>query len=296
MKMSVIREFVCLARSRNFTRTAQEMYIAQSALSRHISALEDELGAKLIERDHSHFELTPAGEATLETFRRILKEYDGLLDTLAEQDKLLEGEIHLGFLYYDRDCYVSQIRKVFRERYPGIRLVLHSGQPHELEEGLFSGAYDAVIEYGASSCGLPGVTAVPFLRIPYCLIYRNDHRFALMDKITASDLSQEQVLVPSRELHLTGVGRTLPAILDGCGVRFSGTVPIDNYDEVPGLMEETGAVYLSPMANQQAYGPETSCREFLPDTHSCDVDLVWLEANDNPALPRLAQVVRSCYP
>ena len=43
MKLSVMREFVRLAASRNYSRTAEELYIAQSALSRHMTALEKEL-------------------------------------------------------------------------------------------------------------------------------------------------------------------------------------------------------------------------------------------------------------
>lgn len=296
MQISAIREFVHLAQSRSFTRAAADLYIAQSTLSRHINAIEDELGVRLIDRDHSHFELTPAGETTLAEFHKILTCYGRLLDTLTEQDKMLEGSIELGVLYYDRNCYVSQIRKAFHNKYPAIRLVLHSHQPHELEASLFSGEYDAIVAYGAKRCGRSDIDYLPFLEIPYCLIYHKNHRFAHMPKVTASQLCKERLLVPSKPLAITSAGIELPQILAESGIRFSDTIEISNYDEVPWVMEETGAVYLSPMANPSAYGPDTRYRDFLPEKYSCDVSLVWLRSNDNPVLPCLSQAIRSCYP
>lgn len=55
MKLSLMREFVTLANVQNFSRAAEELYIAQPALSRHIAALENELKTKLIDRSRNSF-------------------------------------------------------------------------------------------------------------------------------------------------------------------------------------------------------------------------------------------------
>ena len=62
MKFSIMREFVRLAAIRNYSKTAEELYMAQSALSRHMASLEEELNVKLIDRTRNSFELTPMGE------------------------------------------------------------------------------------------------------------------------------------------------------------------------------------------------------------------------------------------
>ena len=69
MKLSIMREFVRLAAVRNYSRTAEELYMAQSALSRHMTSLEEELNVKLIDRSRNSFALTPMGEIALEGFR-----------------------------------------------------------------------------------------------------------------------------------------------------------------------------------------------------------------------------------
>ncbi|MGI6230144.1 MAG: LysR family transcriptional regulator [Tractidigestivibacter sp.] len=296
MKISDIREYILLAHTKNFTRAAEELYIAQSALSRHISALETELGVKLIDRGHNHFRLTPAGETTLKQFESIMEDYNELLAKLSEQDRETEGSMDLGVLYYDRDSYVYKICKRFHERSPKVHVTLHSKQPGELEQELFSGAVDAVIVYGAALCGRTDVEVMPFLKIPYCLIYSTSHPFATMDSISPKDLSEQTLLVPREPFALNMGDRVLRRICSENGINFKSTAPIDNYDEVPWILEETGGVYLSPMANPHAYGPSTAYRDFMPERYSCDVSLVWLKSNDNPTIPLLGKAIRSCYP
>ena len=48
MKLNIIREFLRLCETKNYTHTAEELYISQSVLSRYITALEEELGVQLI--------------------------------------------------------------------------------------------------------------------------------------------------------------------------------------------------------------------------------------------------------
>lgn len=62
-----------MARTRNFTRAAQENYVVQSALSHQIKALEKELGVALFARTSRRVELTAAGEAFLPAARSCLE-------------------------------------------------------------------------------------------------------------------------------------------------------------------------------------------------------------------------------
>lgn len=61
--MRKLRYFLAVAHHLNFGRAAEELMLAQPALSRAIQALETDLGAKLFERDHHAVALTPAGSA-----------------------------------------------------------------------------------------------------------------------------------------------------------------------------------------------------------------------------------------
>ena len=79
MKLSVMREYVHLCSTKNYTKTAEELYIDQSALSRHIAALEKEMGTQLILRSKNSFQLTEAGKLVEIQFQKILLEYQNTL-------------------------------------------------------------------------------------------------------------------------------------------------------------------------------------------------------------------------
>ncbi len=78
MELRHLRYFVALAETLSFTRAAETLYISQSTLSQQISALEEELGCKLFERNRRQTKLTSEGKALLAEAREVLGHVDAL--------------------------------------------------------------------------------------------------------------------------------------------------------------------------------------------------------------------------
>ena len=57
-----LRAFAAVARQRSFSRAAEELFVSQPAVSKHVASLEAELGKQLVVRDRRALTLTPAGE------------------------------------------------------------------------------------------------------------------------------------------------------------------------------------------------------------------------------------------
>lgn len=296
MKLNVMREFLKLAETKNFSRTAEELYSAQSALSRHMTALEEELRVQLIKRTRNSFELTDSGEIVREEFAKLLEGYENMLDKLSRLDTSAKGELHLGVLYYDMEFYVAQIRETFHARYPNVKLILHSYQPSQLENALLSDKIDAAILYGVNDCRRRDLAHLPFLKIPYSLIYHKSHRFANLRDIQISDLDGEKMLYPDTEFEINHVRVGMQKMLEQGGVHISEKIPITNYDEVAWILKESGAIYLSPMANNRAYGSNTEYRQLLPERYSTDISLVWKLGQQNPAVNLLCSAIKICFP
>ena len=73
MELSQLRMFVAVAETGSFTKAAKTLYVSHSTTSRGVSALEEELGTPLLERDNRVFGLTEAGEKLLPKAKEILR-------------------------------------------------------------------------------------------------------------------------------------------------------------------------------------------------------------------------------
>ncbi|WP_224242960.1 LysR family transcriptional regulator [Hyalangium gracile] len=82
MSLTHIQSFVAVAEEGHVGRAARRLHITQPPLSRHILALEDELGTPLFERTPRGMRLLPAGEVFLLHARRILAEVDAAVHTV----------------------------------------------------------------------------------------------------------------------------------------------------------------------------------------------------------------------
>ena len=74
MELEKLRIFLAVADSGGFSRGARQLYISHSTTSRAVSALEEELGVRLMERDNRLERLTPAGEQLAREARALLAE------------------------------------------------------------------------------------------------------------------------------------------------------------------------------------------------------------------------------
>lgn len=89
MELEQLRIFLAVAETGSFTKGAKRLYISHSTTSRAISALEEELCVRLIERENHITGLTPSGKLLLEETRKILDMTEGLKEKLhfAEEDE-----------------------------------------------------------------------------------------------------------------------------------------------------------------------------------------------------------------
>ena len=97
MEFRQLRYFVAVADTLNFSRAAESLYVSQSALSKQIAELEQELGVVLLERDKRNVRLTNAGRQLLPEAKNILMRTEKIIPLLQnEADNLSEERsIHI---------------------------------------------------------------------------------------------------------------------------------------------------------------------------------------------------------
>ena len=78
MELEQLRTFLAVAETKSFTRAAERLFVSHSTVSRAVSALEEELGVCLLERDNRVFGLTQAGERLCERAKQLLELADNI--------------------------------------------------------------------------------------------------------------------------------------------------------------------------------------------------------------------------
>lgn len=127
MELRQLRYVEAVARHRHFTRAADELHVAQSALSHQVRRLEAELGTELFERTSRRVAPTEAGEAIAARARRVLAEVDGAKEEIAELRGVTRGRLSIGALLPAGEIDVPRLMARFSEAHPGIEVGMREG-------------------------------------------------------------------------------------------------------------------------------------------------------------------------
>ena len=127
MELRQLIYFEAVARHGGFSRAAEQLRIAQPAVSAQIRRLEAELGQPLLQRTTRRVALTQAGELVLARARAILGQVEGARTDLDELAAVTRGHLSIGAtqLLAGLDLPGSLAR--FHRRYPGVTLALRTG-------------------------------------------------------------------------------------------------------------------------------------------------------------------------
>lgn len=267
-----LRYFVAVANALSFRRAAEELHIAQPALTRHIKALEETLGVRLFNRDKHHVELTPAGTAALERANIVLQNVGTFVcDTrLAEKGEL--GRLRVGFVSHSAYEYVPRIVRAYRALHPRVNIELHKFLATEQYDVLLQRKIDVAILRPLYDD--PRVMSSILVRPAFYAALPSDHPLASESSIRLSDLSEEAfVTLPS------SAGASFHTqVLDFC--HAAGFLPkvIHEAADVQAVIGTVGsgmgvAIVPEPVIRLQAYGVAYVILSDITDT--ADFVIAW---------------------
>ncbi|MGE8207590.1 LysR family transcriptional regulator [Heyndrickxia sp. NPDC080065] len=127
MELRQIIYFIEVAKREHVTKAAENLHVAQSAISRQISLLEAELGTSLFIREGRNVRLTHIGKIFLEHAERVVIELDKAKEKVEEYLNPEAGIIHLGFSTGLSVSTFSMMFSQFRENHPNLHVHFHQG-------------------------------------------------------------------------------------------------------------------------------------------------------------------------
>lgn len=134
-----------LAETRNITHAAQLLYMTQSALSKRIKLLEQELGVVLLTRSRNGVHFTPAGEAVLAYAQTATAQLDKLHRELALLQQQQGGVIRLGALTAYALRRLPDCLSAYAKKFPNVRVRLVTGTNEELQQRILDGTLDLAV-------------------------------------------------------------------------------------------------------------------------------------------------------
>lgn len=209
LDLARLRAFVEVAAHGSFARAAASLGVAQSVLSRQVSALEREMDGRLFHRTGRGIVPTTFGERMLARGRALIAEAEAFREAGRADRTLPTGEVTIGVVPIASRRLVARVVGSLRERYPGIRLRAIEAYSGQVEEMLAAGLVEIGIFNRYRSGKLAGAELLG--QADMHLVTRSGHPALDAEEIALNDLAHIPLALPLRPNSLTSLVSGLAA-------------------------------------------------------------------------------------
>jgi DNA-binding transcriptional LysR family regulator len=205
MDFDQLETFLEVARLSSFSRAAEKRFRTQPAISAQIRALEEEIGAKLLDRSGGKVALTAAGKIFQKYAEETVQSRRNVMTALAEMERVPGGEIVVGANEGTCMHILPEVFAQFKKQYPSVAVNVR-----RLESaGVLECVIDHSVDFGVVSLPVNDkrLTVVPIHRDELVVICEPGHALARCKSVSVEQVAQFPLLVPK-------FGKTREAIED----------------------------------------------------------------------------------
>jgi LysR family transcriptional regulator, transcriptional activator of the cysJI operon len=188
-----LRVFYTVARRLSFTKAAEELFISQPAVTKHIHELEQQMGLALFERIGNRIKITRAGQVLLKHAEDIFASYRNLEYEMNQLKHAQGGLLALGASTTIAQYFISPLLAQFNQRYPEITTSLISGNTEQIEQALFDKTIQLGLIEGRSKN--PVLKYVEFAKDEIALIVNADFPINSNTPVSAAELKNIPLLM-----------------------------------------------------------------------------------------------------
>lgn len=198
MNFKHLRTFVEVAHCKNFSHAATRLHTVQSAISRHITALEREIHVTLLERNTRVVELTPAGERFLEHAEAILKHC-----ALAKEDAQLvesgeKGLLRIGYLSSACVHFIPHLLRSFSKLNNGVTIKITEMSVSQQLQAFTEGAIDIGFSRSIEKTHEGLLKEIHVFDDPICAVVAHDHPDADKTELSLASIANHPLILFAR--------------------------------------------------------------------------------------------------
>lgn len=193
MDIRQLEAVAAVARLGSFTRAAEELFVAQPALSATVRRLEDELGLRLFDRTTRRVALTPAGEAFVRRAERVLGDLRELRAEMAEHAGAAQGRLRIG-AWYTVDPWLPEMLAPFHAAHPAVEVTVREVNSDRMLDLLRAGDLDVALPVLRPGLDLDEIELLPYIEEPFVLAAPPGSALAAKRSATLADVAGEPLI------------------------------------------------------------------------------------------------------
>lgn len=294
MDVRQIEYFMALAKYGSFREAADSLYVSQPAVSKQIALLEKEFGFPLFERSYRAVRLTVSGKILHDCLKKLCAEFDDALQQARMNSHTGQIELRLGIPEGSSIGNLPAILSDFQRENPHVILKVRSSPISQLLLDYPGGDNDIVINHDRNLQNKDELHTFALARRRHVAIISRQHPLCRGGEPRFEDLAGQQVYVPARD--------DSALTMDYCryicafhGITPGEVIPLPNLESV--LLAVKMCFGIAVLDDLILLHPHMEL-EPVPTDVFFDVLLAWHRDNQNPAIPLLAEKIKTslCLP
>lgn len=183
-----------LARTKNFNRAAENLYITQPTLTYQINTIEQEIGFRLFDRSGKGAVLTPAGEQFITTIRDINSQLKRAIEQGQNFSFRYRDNIRIGMTTRSSLYYLPDIINIYHKKEPSISITPLFDY-HNYLEPFLSGQTDILFSLKEVVSHIPDIRIHDLYDSHFYLVCRSDDILASKETVTRNDLKGRTLMI-----------------------------------------------------------------------------------------------------
>lgn len=270
ISFKLLKAFLTLSEQKNFTRAAEHCHVSQSTFSGMIQRLENEVGARLFDRDTRNVVVTPEGQLFAEAARHLVNDIQWTFADLSDFVAKKKGRVGIAALPSIAGEWLPPVIAEYRRLYPGIAIEIHDVLSDSCLDLLQQGQVDMAL--AAPNAALDEYATEHFHTDRFFLICRRDHPVASFPVVSMDDLRGCDFI---RLARTTSVHQHIVNAIGATGVT-SSSFEVKYLSTVAGLiLHGLGISLLPELTLSQFRHPELVTIPLAPPGISRPIHIIW---------------------
>lgn len=284
MKINYLREYIVLAKYLNFSLAAEQLYITQPALSRHISFIEEEVGVKLFTRNTHSVQLTAAGKDFLEEIINIVDLYDQAIKRIALSNSGFSEKLRIGFLNYTMGTYISPIIEHFAQQFPNIAIEAFPSKASDIIENLFTDKIDVGLFMHVDFANAHHLRLHDTYKENLIAIVSTKDELATKTSIKLAELKNKN-FIEITDHYEQGYQKSIRKLCQNHGFIPQSTIQVNTLEAAILSVQTEGGIYLLPSSAQTWNLLNIACVNIEDEDCYLFGCIGYKRTNDNPVIP-----------